>query len=812
MIGINLSGAEFGKGHRYGTDYIYPSAAELAYYAAKGVEMVRLPFKWERMQKTLDGDLDPAELGRLKQFLANADAVGVKVIIDLHNYGRYGGNAIGTDKVSVAQFADFWSKMATAVGNSPALLGYDLMNEPHDMPSKTAWPTAAQAAVDAIRAVDTDTKIYVSGDGWSSARMWTAFNDALLIKDPSNKIVYQAHIYFDNDGAGIYDQNYDGEKAYATMGMDRIRNFTDWLAKNNVEGFIGEFAVPGNDPRWLTVLDNFLAGLEEMGLDGTYWGGGAWFGNYALGLRYGDGTDRPQLDVLEKYLVDPLPATITGTADADILGGGRGGDVIDARGGDDLIKASNGTDVIDGGSGNDTVTYAAAYKGVTVDLTRGVQWANTPATAGLSAAAIAADTTAKPAGDVLISIENVVGTRFDDVLIGSAAANVLTGGEGNDVLIGGAGADTLDGGKGDDTADYSDSRAGIIVALAGPSQRGGDAEGDILIGVENVIGTDFDDRMSGDAGSNTLSGGKGNDWFSAGVAGGTDTYDGGDGFDTFDASGGTKGITLSLAEGGSKWIRLVSIEALIGTDLRDMLTGDDDANRLVGNGGADVLDGRGGVDVMEGGAGADTYYVDDARDVIVEVPGTEIDTVYTTADYRLPANVERIVVQSVEAVTVAGNDLANTITGNDTASSLSGEGGNDTINGGSGSERLYGGSGNDRLNGAAGLDQFWGGTGADMFSFGAGDLDSGAETIWDFARGEGDKIDLSKIDANTALAGDQKFAFVGASAFSGKAGELRVVSINGGFDLMGDVNGDGRADFVLHVMTTGTVLASDIYL
>ena len=96
MFGINLSGAEFGTGSRYGYDYLYPSSADLDRYKAAGMELVRLPFKWERMQPTLNGPLSSAELGRLTAFLDAAEARGMKVVLDLHNYGRFGGAVIGS--------------------------------------------------------------------------------------------------------------------------------------------------------------------------------------------------------------------------------------------------------------------------------------------------------------------------------------------------------------------------------------------------------------------------------------------------------------------------------------------------------------------------------------------------------------------------------------------------------------------------------------------------------------------------------------------------------------------------------------------
>jgi aryl-phospho-beta-D-glucosidase BglC (GH1 family) len=177
----------------------------LQFYRDKGVDLVRLPFTWERMQPKLGGELSSSELGLLKTFLSDAARLGMDVIIDLHNYGRYEGQPIGSaGGPTKEQFADFWSKLAGEIKGFSSLVGYDLMNEPHDMPSASAWKDAAQAAVDAIRLVDTAKTIFVEGNNWSGAWSWLDNNADFIIKDPADKLVYQAHQYFDRDSSGTY--------------------------------------------------------------------------------------------------------------------------------------------------------------------------------------------------------------------------------------------------------------------------------------------------------------------------------------------------------------------------------------------------------------------------------------------------------------------------------------------------------------------------------------------------------------------------------------------------------------------------------
>src|SRR5689334_15324327 len=148
--GINLSGGENNAKRNpavYGHDYIYPSPEELNYYAQKGFAVVRLPYRWERLQRVLFGDLDGAELGRLKQVVSAAADQHMQVILSPHNFGRYlhdgKDTLIGTDGVSIEAFADFSHKVAQAFAGNDAIYGLSLMNEPHD--SQSLWQQTAQA-------------------------------------------------------------------------------------------------------------------------------------------------------------------------------------------------------------------------------------------------------------------------------------------------------------------------------------------------------------------------------------------------------------------------------------------------------------------------------------------------------------------------------------------------------------------------------------------------------------------------------------------------------------------------------------------
>ena len=234
----------------------------------------------------------------------------------------------------------------------------------------------------------------------------------------------------------------------------------------------------------------------------------------------------------------------------------------------------------------------------------------------------------------------------------------------------------------------------------------------------------------------------------------------------------------------------------------DILSGAGGNDTLISGAGDDRLYGDSGADAMTGGAGNDLYYVDNAGDTVTELAAQGSDTVVSTIDFTLGANVERLVLTGSENLSGTGNSLNNKVTGNDGANLLDGGAGNDTLVGGGGGDILIGGAGHDTMAGGAGNDQF---------VFHNGDL--GSDRITDFAPGR-DTIDLSTVDANTRLSGDQHFSFIGTHAFTHTAGELHYEQVSGATHIEGDMNGDGVADFVIsrwaaHVEQRGLRLLSD---
>lgn len=308
-FGVNLAGAEFAHKKIPGTyneDYAYPTMVQLDYFKSKGLTLMRVPFLWERMQPVLNGDLDSKELGRLKSLIEAAKERNLLIIPDMHNYGRRNERdslyIIGSQEVTIGHVADAWEKLAAELKSYDNIWGYGIMNEPHDLLEDAPWLDIAQEIIWGIRKEDTKTSIIIAGDSWSSAARWTTCSGNLKdLEDPSDNLIFEAHVYFDEDASGAYRKTYEEEKASPTTGISRAVPFVNWLKDNGLKGFIGEYGVPDNDPRWLVALDKFLAYLKSNGINGTYWAAGPMWGKYKLAVEPKNGDDRPQMEILEKY-------------------------------------------------------------------------------------------------------------------------------------------------------------------------------------------------------------------------------------------------------------------------------------------------------------------------------------------------------------------------------------------------------------------------------------------------------------------------------------------------------------------------------
>jgi Ca2+-binding RTX toxin-like protein len=332
----------------------------------------------------------------------------------------------------------------------------------------------------------------------------------------------------------------------------------------------------------------------------------------------------------------------------DTLIGGLDDDQLFGEEGNDTLFGDPGLDVLDGGNGIDTANYENAAAAVSIFLNTGFGFGD----AG---------------GDVFIGIENVVGSAFADTLVGSSSANALNGGSGNDTLDGRAGADALFGSSGFDTATYATSAAGVVVDLAAGTGTGGDASGDTLSMIENLIGSNSIDALYGSAFGNTLdgrggvdllAGRAGNDVYIVDNAGDAVLENAGEGTDEVRAS-----VSYALAanqavetlrttdDGGTAAINLT------GNNLVNTVVGNNGDNALNGGGGGDTLIGARGVDILTGGSGADRFLWRDTTE-----SGVDARTADTIVDFD-PLAGEIIDLSGIDAAAHAAGNQAFTFIG-----------------------------------------------------------------------------------------------------------------------------------------------------
>jgi Ca2+-binding RTX toxin-like protein len=190
-----------------------------------------------------------------------------------------------------------------------------------------------------------------------------------------------------------------------------------------------------------------------------------------------------------------------------------------------------------------------------------------------------------------------------------------------------------------------------------------------------IVGTAGNDRLKGNVGADTMLGGAGDDTYYVDVAGDTITENTGEGADVVYSTA----IAYTLS---------ANIETLIIAGAGVSGTGNAQNNYLMGNAGNNSLDGQGGADVMVGGAGDDSYTVDDKDDVIIEIQGAGLDTVYSSISYSLAANIENLVLTGT-AINGFGNELSNQLTGNNADNILGGGAGADTMIGLAGNDTYY---------------------------------------------------------------------------------------------------------------------------
>ena len=312
LRGTNLSGAEFAAQKLpgvLGTDYAYPARSELVFFKSTGMNLIRLPFRWERVQHSLKGPLDAAEVAQIGRVIGWARELDLCVLLDLHNYGSYHAQKIGSDAVDASAFEDVWLRLAEAFPDaSTTALG--LMNEPAAL-AVPHWMALAQSTVLALRSKGASHWLMVGSGRWSGAHEWTKRFDGLSaaeafwsFHDPLKRFAVELHQYV--------DANATGTACVPPERLDKMMQvLAQWSLTHHVRFFMGEFG-SGASPACLADLRALLQPMQDsrVWLGWSYWSAGARWGNYPFSIQPGTGPEAAQLTLLRDFLALPAPSQL----------------------------------------------------------------------------------------------------------------------------------------------------------------------------------------------------------------------------------------------------------------------------------------------------------------------------------------------------------------------------------------------------------------------------------------------------------------------------------------------------------------------
>ncbi len=481
---------------------------------------------------------------------------------------------------------------------------------------------------------------------------------------------------------------------------------------------------------------------------------------------------------------------ITGGSASDVLYGGGLNDSLSGGAGNDILNGGAGLDTIAGGAGNDrwTADYGGLTNGLSLTLTA------------------AGNATVSGVGTLLTSIENMTLTTssanvpdsIDTLLV--RGNNTINTQAGDDVVRVGAGMHQINGSDGNDLLQFNFATSSEAIT-GWDTGYGWYTFADAarlnsvnFYGFESfrITGGSGADRLYTWGGSDVINGGAGDDVLSGG--GGDDNLSGGSGSDIFvcNAGAGLDRITDAAAGDAIRVSGAVFGGEVMSGDGTTLLAGQVQASYVSATNTTSLFVG------MDNSAGAD---------LSINLTGN-----FATSAFTLGASDITLVGNS--STGTAGNDALLGTSGKD---NLAGAAGNDQLSGLAGNDVLSGGVGLDTLTGGLGSDLLSGGAGADVFKY-VGVSDSAAGTnfhdiINDFLTAQADKIDLSGLDANPVMSGDQAFSFI-LDSFTGAAGQLRFyVDAQQGVGIVAaDINGDAITDIEIALVGVTALSASDFIL
>jgi Ca2+-binding RTX toxin-like protein len=579
------------------------------------------------------------------------------------------------------------------------------------------------------------------------AQVYDNLRQGIRVEGATDTIVRNSKVFNNSQEAdGIYDEinirlrddtAVTGEIFYATNTQILNNQIYSNGAVNSRYGIREEKDNVAQAPSGTKVVGNGITGMDRgtISVPGYVWpgtsgndlmegteegdelrglaGNDTYIVNHSLDLvveNANEGTDDHVLSSITYTLTSNVEhLTLTGTAAINGYGndlnnwmiGNAAINTMKAGAGHDTLDGGAGADFLEGGDGNDTYYVDNVGDKVTEKFNGGA--------GGYDVIYSSVDYAMPDEVEKLIltggairawgnsgSGNNLIGNELNNILDGLAGEDRMEGGLGDDIYIVDDGGDlTIEApGQGEDTV-YTSVNFALTANVEHIIATGGAAI--------NLTGNELNNRMTGNAASNILKSGLGDDTLNGGA--GADVLEGGDGNDVYYVDNAGDKVTEKFSAGvGGYDIIYSSIDYALPAEVEKLVliggaiwaTGTSlSGNYLVGNNLNNVLNGLAGADRMEGGLGDDIYIVDDAGDLTIEAPGQGVDTVHTSINLTLSANVENIIATGNDALALTGNELNNYMVGNGAANVLRGGAGHDTLDGGAGADWLEGGEGDD---------------------------------------------------------------------------------------------------------------------
>lgn len=299
LIGVNVCGGDFGGSNNvYNRGWTYPNA-DFKKLVTQGITFGRLPFKRHRVIDAKGAWVQIVDsngkthwgIDLLESCLAAAQSAGFSLTLDPHDYYTVDGRESTAD-----EFQQLHEVLATRIGSHPAIVGWELQNEPKGTLGR--FGKAVQPVVTMLNELIPGKPIIIPGDSYQSATRWVKENPGYPVQ--GRDLWYAVHVYFDRDGSGSWSPR--DQTVAVDQGEKMMAGVVAWAKEHGVHLIIGEHGGPDDNPAYMAAFERFVGWCVANGVPLQYWGAGSWWPRTDHNALQYSGGFKPQLDTLKKFI------------------------------------------------------------------------------------------------------------------------------------------------------------------------------------------------------------------------------------------------------------------------------------------------------------------------------------------------------------------------------------------------------------------------------------------------------------------------------------------------------------------------------